>query len=582
MKTQAIHSRTVKNAEGLGPVMRSLRPTILMLALISGVANLLLLVPTIYMLQVYDRVLVSRNELTLLVVSLITLFLFGCLGLSQAVRSRMLVRMGLQLDALLGGRVFAAGFERSLQTPGKVRSTALQDLTKLRQFLTGSGILAFFDAPWSPIFIGVLFLLHPLLGLCALLFAALQLAMSWWGRQHTGAAAALATDVRHGEQAFLQGKLQHADVVESMGMLGAIEGRWLQRHGQTRSRIIQSNDRDLLLAGWSKWLRYSQQSLALGMGALLVIKGELSAGAMIASNVLMTRALTPLDQLNGLWQQFRGARQAFARLNELLLAHNRPVESIAPVKPNGVICLRSVSAQVVGRTEPVLQAIDLTVGPGRVTVVMGPSGSGKSTLVRVLLGLWTDIEGEVTLDGSPLSLWPRERLGPYVGYLPQDMDFFEGTIAENIARMGEVDADAVVRAARSAGLHDMILRLPRGYETKVGLSGHRLSGGQIQRLGLARALYGSPPVVVLDEPNAHLDDSGEAALAQVVQHMKDQGQTVVLVTHRPSVVSLADELVIMNNGRIAMQGPRDEIWSKWRGDLVQAQIAGSPESGESN
>jgi len=543
----------------LTAMLWALRREFMVVGLFSLVANLLLLSPTIYMLQVYDRVLVSRSELTLLVVSLFALFLFALMALAEWVRSRLLVRVGVRLDAALGTRVFNASFEANLRQSGPSAQRAFADLTEIRQFLTGNGIFAFFDAPWTPIYIAVLFLLHPLLGGVSIGFALLQLALAWFGHRRTVEPTAAASKAQGEVNQFLQGKLRNAEVIESMGMLAGLRERWQQRH---RAHMARHGDAQSLahrIAAISKWLRYSQQSLALGAGALLVIEGQLSPGAMIASNVLMSRALAPIDLLVGTWRSFLGARVAFERLEQLLQVHPERVAVPGRPEPTGVLSLHDVVASAPGRASPILQGVSLQAEPGSLTVVLGPSGSGKSTLARTIVGIWPDVRGEVLLDGQPLSRWSRSELGPRLGYLPQDIELFDGSIAENIARFADVDADRVIAAARSAGLHEMILRLPKGYDTTMGEAGGLLSGGQRQRIGLARALYGDPALIVLDEPNANLDDQGELALLQAVRELKTRGKTIFLISHRPGVVSLADRLLVLRDGQVQFQGSRDTV-----------------------
>lgn len=533
-------------------------------ALCSMLLNLLMLSPTLYMLQVYDRVLVGRSELTLLAVSVITLALFGLLALAEWGRSRILVKVGSQLDETLSTRVFNASFESNLSQSDTKVQRAFGDLNEVRQFVSGVGVFAFFDVPWTPIYILVLSLLHPALGVLAVVFALIQGGLAWWGHRLT-LVPSLATSDRLSEStSFLQGKLRNVEVVESMGMLPALRQRWMGRHQSYLAQQGQAQELSHRLTSVSKFVRYCQQSFALGAGALLVIDGQLSAGAMIASNVLMTRALAPIDLLVGGWRSFLGARAAFGRLEALLDAHPERDEALKRVKPLGRVTLKNVTATAPGREAPILDRIDLTVEPGSVIVIVGPSGAGKSTLARVLVNIWPHLSGEVLLDEMPLAGWSRAELGTHIGYLPQDIELFEGTIAENIARFSEVDSAKVIRAAQQAGLHDMILRLPKGYDMPIGEAGGMLSGGQRQRVALARSLYGDPTLIVLDEPNANLDDVGERALMMAVSGMKAAGKTVFLVTHRPAALALADRVLVMEAGRIVLDGPRDVVMAQWR------------------
>ncbi|KON82322.2 type I secretion system permease/ATPase [Azoarcus sp. PA01] len=554
----------------LAATLYAFRREFLIVGLFSMVANVLMLAPTLYMLQVYDRVLVSRSELTLLVVSLITLFFFAVMAFAEWSRSRLLVRAGVRLDALLSTRVFNASFEANLSQSGAPAQRAFNDLTEVRQFLTGNGIFAFFDAPWTPIYIGVLFFLHPFLGWVSIGFALVQAALAWLGHRRTIAPAEDVSKAALDVNLYLQSKLRNAEVVESMGMLGGLRQRWAQRHAEYMARHGAAQGLTHRITAFSKWVRYCQQSLALAAGALLVIDGQLTPGGMIAANVLMTRALAPIDQMVSVWRSLIGARGAFLRLETLLRAHPERDPALSRVPPTGAVVLRDVVARAPGRADPILKGISLAAGPGTVTVVLGPSGSGKSTLARVLMGIWPEAAGEVLLDGQPLDGWSRAELGPHLGYLPQDIELFEGTIAENIARFAEIDSNKVIGAACSAGLHDMILRFPKGYDTPMGEAGGLLSGGQRQRVGLARAIYGDPALVVLDEPNANLDDVGEAALMRAVRELKNKGRTVFLITHRPGAIAVADQLLILRDGRIEHQGPRDAVLAQLRAHAGQA------------
>ena len=540
------------------------RREFLVVGAFSMVANVLMLSPTLYMLQIFDRVMSSRSELTLLAMSLITLFLFGVMAFAEWMRSRVLVRSGVRLDALLGTRVFNASFEANLAPSGVSPARSFGDLIQIRQFLTGNGILAFFDTPWTPIYMAVLFILHPMLGFLSLFFAAVQGALAWFGHRYTVAPAEEASKAGSEAAAYLQGKLRNAEVLEPMGMVHNLRPHWAQRHNHAQQLQGRAQALTHRITAWSKFIRYAQQSLALGAGALLVIDGQLSPGGMIAANVLMSRALAPIDMLVGAWRGFIGARGAFDRLEALLGAHPERDPALSRVAPQGALTLREVVAVAPGRAEPILKGVSVAVSPGTVTVVLGPSGSGKSTLARCMVGIWPGVSGEVLLDGLPIEGWDRNELGPFLGYLPQDIELFEGSIAENIARFGEVSPEKVIAAARSAGLHEMILRFPKGYDTPIGEAGNLLSGGQRQRIGLARAVYGDPVLVVLDEPNANLDDVGEAALVRTVQELKAKGRTVFLITHRPGIVAVADRLLMLRNGMVQADGPRDEVLAQLR------------------
>jgi ATP-binding cassette, subfamily C, bacterial exporter for protease/lipase len=549
----------------LWQVLKAFRRQFLVAALFSGLANLLMLVPTLYMLQVFDRVMLSMSEITLVAVSLICLWLLVVMGACEWMRSVILVRAGVQFDEALGTRVFNASFEHGLgQTARRQPGRAFSDLLQVRQFITGPGVFALFDLPWVPIYIAVCYILHPILGLAAALFASLQLLVAWLSHrsaQHPSEAATLA---QQEASAFLQSKLRNSEVVEAMGMSGPLRRKWLARHHQQLATHAVATHVTHHAQAWSKGMRYSVQSLTLGLGALLVIDGYITMGVMFAATALMSRALAPIDMVVGTWRSFLVARLGWRRLNELLAEHPQRDPALSRVAPNGVIELKGVCATAPGHPAPILKDITLSAQPNTITVVLGPSGSGKSTLARVLLGIWPVSAGDVLLDGRPIDSYDRDDLGPLVGYLPQDVELFDGTIAENIARFQDMDSDAVIEAARIAGLHDMILRFPKGYDTPMGEAGQMLSGGQRQRVALARALYGRPRLVVLDEPNANLDDVGEAALSQAVLALKQQGATVVIVSHRPGIVSVADHLVVLQGGQVQLAGPRDAVRAQFQ------------------
>jgi ATP-binding cassette subfamily C exporter for protease/lipase len=566
MKTPAFFERSELTA-----ALWAFRREFAMVAVFSAVANLLLLTPTIYMLQLYDRVMVSGSLMTLTAISLLCLFLLGIMSISEWTRSRILVHAGTRLDGILGTRVFNSSFDAYLTGSGASPARAFADLLNVRQFITGQGIFAFMDAPWTPIYLAVMFMLHPQLGWTGVVFVLLQAALTWFGRHKSVKPAETASKAGTDANIYLQGKLRNSEVLESMGMVQNLKHRWLERHRLYLHHSNSSQELASRVAAWSKLLRYTQQSISLAVGAILVIKGEMSIGGMIAANVLMTRALAPIDQLSGTWRQFVTARAAFERLEDLLHQFPERDPALKRVPPTGAVTLTAMSATAPGRESPILKNVNVDVPAGTVVAVIGPSGSGKSTLARVLMGIWPNVSGEVLLDGLPLQGWNRIEIGPHVGYLPQDVELFEGTIAENIARFSEVDSEKVIAAARCAGLHEMILRFPMGYDTPIGEAGNMLSGGQRQRIALARAVYGDPALVVLDEPNANLDDAGDAALMNTIRQLKSLGRTVFLITHRPGLLAAADWLVLLKDGEVVGNGPRDAVLA-----TLQQQRATAP------
>ena len=537
----------------------------------SACINLLLLAPAIYMLQVYDRVLSSHNEFTLLMLSLILAGLYVLYAALEWVRSLVLVRVGIRLDQALDERVFDASFERGLRgMPGNA-AQALGDLQTVRQFLTGNGIFAFFDAPWAPIYLLVITAFHPLLGLAALLGMLILVLLNWLTHRVTHEPLSEAQRLSMQGTAQVNNSLRNAEVIESMGMLDNLRARWFGRHAQALRLQAQASDRAGSLAAASRFLRLALQSVALGLGAWLVLEGKMTPGMMIAGSILAGRALAPVDLLIGSWRGFLSARDAYARLGELLAAFPARQAGLPLPAPSGDVQLEGVSAVPPGGRQPVLRGVALQIAAGQVVGVVGPSGAGKSSLARLLVGVWPTAGGSVRLDGADIMHWDKSRLGPFIGYLPQDVELFEGTIAENISRFGEIDPDRVIEAARLADVHDMILHFVDGYDTQIGVGGAVLSGGQRQRIGLARAVYGLPVLVVLDEPNSNLDDIGEAALVQTIQALKQAGRTVVMITHRTNVLATVDNLLVLREGQVLLYGPRDEVLARLNANnIVQA------------
>ncbi|PBJ12558.1 Type I secretion system ATP-binding protein PrsD [Pseudomonas ogarae] len=531
----------------------------------SFFVNLLMLVPSFYMLQVYDRAVGSASLSTLLMLTLIMLLLMVTMGGLEWVRSRIMVRISTRLDTLLSQRLFDASFKQALNTSG-MHATAqpLNDLNGLRQFLTGNGLFAFFDAPWIPIYLAVMFMFHPWYGWMGVVSAALLGALAFANEKLTHAPLQAANREQMAASAFTHKSLRNAEVVESMGMLASLRQHWSGRTHKVLALQSLASDRAATMTSVSRTFRQIVQSLVLGLGAYLVINHEISSGLMIAGSILLGRALAPIDQLIGVWKGFLGARSQYARLHELLLKIAAEPERMSLPAPEGAIRVEGLSAGSPDARKPIIRGVDFQVAAGEVVGIVGPSGAGKSTLARALLGVWPSLVGTVRLDGADISQWRREELGPYIGYLPQDIELFEGTISQNISRFGPVNAPAVVAAARMAGVHELVLQLPDGYDTLIGANGGGLSGGQRQRIGLARALYGEPRLVVLDEPNSNLDDAGEKMLAEALQKLKQSRATVFVITHRPGVLAQVDKLLVLNHGELSLYGPRDQVLARLR------------------
>ena len=535
------------------------RREFLWVGIFSLIANVLMLTPTIYMLQLYGRVMKSGSELTLLMVTLFLILFYVVMALAEWLRSRILVRSGVRLDEALNSLVFKASFEAYLNRARQNVLEAFSDLTNIRQFLTANGMIAFFDTPWTPVYIAVIFMLSPFLGWLSILFAVLQLLVTWQTHRLSVREIESAAESGNDSYRYVQSKLRNIEPVHAMGMAGNLRRQWFRLHDASLAKADSSLERQHRQQAFAKFVRYSMQSLTLGAGALMVIEGKMSAGSMIAANVLMSKALQPLDLVVATWKPFVQARTAFQRLEKLLEEFPEREAGAKHQDPFGEIRLEGLTATAEGRETPILDNLTAMFPAGKVTVVLGPSGSGKSTLARCIVGVWPKREGRVLIDGEPVESWNRGELGPHLGYLPQDLELFDGTIAENISRFAEVDSLKVIEAAKRTGIHEMILRFPKGYDTQIGEAGGMLSGGQRQRLGLARAMYGNPAILVLDEPNANLDDAGERSLLDAVKDLRGAGKTVILVTHRPSVLSVADLLVVLQGGRMVHCGPRDEV-----------------------
>ncbi|GEK48339.1 peptidase [Bisbaumannia pacifica] len=543
--------------------MKACKGSFVSVGFFSMFVNLLMLVPPMYMLQVYDRVLTTQSGETLLMLTLVVVFLFMIMGGLELVRSRILVRVGNRLDTSINARLYSAMFRRSVMAQGRQTAQPLSDLTNLRQFLTGNGLFAFFDAPWVPVYLAVLFLFHPWLGVFATCAGIILLALALTNERATKGLLAEANGEQIKAQDLANSNLRNAEVLHAMGMLPGIMGRWAEKHHQFLAKQSQASDRAGALTNASKVLRLLFQSMILGLGAWLVLAGEMTAGMMIAGSIIMGRALAPIDQMIGSWKGFVGARGAYERLNELLTQIPDEQRRMSLPAPEGNINIESIAAAPPGVRLSTIRGINFEVPKGEHIGIIGPSAAGKSTLARVLLGIWPTQVGAVRLDGADVTQWNRDELGPYIGYLPQDIELFDGTISENIARFGEVDAEKVVRAARKAGVHEMILELPNGYDTYISSTSGALSGGQRQRVGLARALYGDPVLVVLDEPNSNLDEAGERALSQSIAQLKTEGATLFVISHRTSVLKNMDQLLVLKDGQVSMFGPRDQVLAQF-------------------
>lgn len=568
-------SRSHEN--NLQVALKACKGSFLSVGFFSLFVNALMLAPTFYMIQVSGRVVPSSSTSTLIMLTLILTIMMLTLGSLEWVRSRIMVRISNRLDALLSRDIYRASFKKALSTGGMDASAqSLNDLTSLRQFLTGNGLFAFFDAPWLPIYTAVMFLFHPWFGWMTVGSAVVLVVLAFLNHRYTGKALTEAN--QQSVRATLQTtkNLRNAEVIESMGMLDTLMTRWAVYQRRVLVLQSQASDKGGIITSISKTFRTWAQSIMLALGAYLVITHEINPGLMMAGSLLLGRALSPIDQMIGSWKGFVAARVQYGRLNDTLEKFNAEPQRMALPDPEGHIQVENLVIAPPGAKAVVIRNMSFVTPAGSIVGIVGPSAAGKSTLARALLGIWPPQHGTVRLDGADIAAWDKQKLGPHLGYLPQDIELFEGTISDNVARFGKVDPEKVVLAARVAGVHEMILQLPDGYDTVIGSEGINLSGGQRQRIGLARAIYGSPRLIVLDEPNSNLDDVGEKALAVALQKIKETGATVFIISHRPSILSRLDRIMVMNAGTITMYGARDHVIAELAQQQAKAQQRVAP------
>ena len=539
-------------------------------AIISG---LLVLVPTLYMLEVYDRVVNSRNHMTLAMLTLLVLLAYVVMEVLDWARAETLREAGAALDRALAPRVFQAIYESNLRRLGAASIQPMHDFRTLRDFLHHPLLGSLMESPVSLVFALILFLMSPALGWSAVAGALVQVALAWFNERSTQPPLLAANRAAIAAQQYADNSLRHAEVIEAMGMLQPIHRRWMARQREFLGLQAQASDQAAAFQATSKFVQTTMASLLLGVGAWLILENALpgGGGAMIVGSVLGGRMLAPLVQTISQWRAVVNLRDAWGRLDQLLtqLPARPPAMSLPP--PKGRLQLENLMAAAPGSNAPILKGLAFALQPGEVLAVVGPSASGKTTLARLLVGLWPAAGGKVRLDGVDIFAWDKLELGPCLGYLPQGVELLEGTLAENIARFGTPSPAKLEAAARAVGLHDFILSLPQGYDSPVGRDGAMLSGGQRQRIALARALYGDPVFVVLDEPNSSLDEAGDLALAQAIAQLKARGTTFVVMTHRTSVLGVADKLLVLRDGMQQAFGPRDEVLAALAKAAQQAQ-----------
>jgi ATP-binding cassette, subfamily C, type I secretion system permease/ATPase len=554
-------SETKSSETGFLVSMSACRGALMALALFSALINILYLTGSFYMLQVYDRVIPSRSVPTLIALSVLAGMLYAGQAALNFFRSRILLRMGRSFDERLSPRVFA--LIAHLPLAGRAGAAGLQplrDLDQVRGFLAGGGPLGLFDLPWIPFYLAICFLFHPLIGLAALVGALVLILMTICAEAFTRKPIKVAAQHGAARNTLAEASRRNAEVMAAMGMAGRLGVTWDEINQKHLDAHERASDVTGGLADVSKAARLAVQSGVLGIGAYLVIHGEASAGIIIAGSIISSRALAPIEQVIAHWNGFMSARQSWVRLRELFSAFPEQAEGLPLRKPASTLSVESVNLIPPGGQCFVVKGVSFVLKKGAALGIIGPSASGKSSLARALVGAWRPAHGSVRLDGATLNQWSPEALGQHIGYLPQDIELFEGTIGQNIARFEtDPDPEAIIRAAEQAGVHNLIVRLPQGYETRIGEGGMALSGGQRQRIALARALYGDPFLVVLDEPNSNLDGEGDQALRQAIEGVRARGGIVIVIAHRPSALIAVDQVLLMANGEPMAFGPKEQI-----------------------
>ncbi|TXM94974.1 type I secretion system permease/ATPase [Methylobacterium sp. WL116] len=572
IRSAATGSSILKNG------IKATKPVFVTAIVFSFFINLLMFVSPIYMLQVYDRVLSSRNETTLVGITIIATFALVVYAILEMLRSRILVRAGILFDQEIANPVFSAVHRGNLRNPEGGYGIALRDVDAVREFLTGSGLLAFCDAPWTPIFLLACFILHPWFGWMAIAGGLIIFALTLLNDVATKRELAAAGQAANAAGQYAQAAIRNSEVLQAMGMLGALRGLWGHRHAEVLAFQALASDRAGLIVATTKFTRMFLQTMILGVGAYLALHREISPGSMIAASIIIGRALAPIELLVANWKGFTAVRASYGRLQKLIEFAGIEPERMNLPRPAGQIDVENLFVSAPGKSNPIIRGVSFRLMPGTVVGVVGPSAAGKSSLARAVTGVWPIGSGALRIDGSDLSHWDPQALGRHIGYLPQDVELFAGSVAQNIARFEAIDDAAVIAVAQKAGCHELIQGLAEGYNTQIGIGGHALSGGQRQRIALARAMYGHPSFIVLDEPNASLDIAGEEALMQAVQELKQMGTTIMIVTHKVNILSTVDTVLVMNQGTIQAYGPREQIFGQVVGPrAVPASVPVQPD-----
>jgi len=542
-------------------ILRQFKQALLYVGLFSVFINLLGLTQILYMLQVLDRVMASRSVETLIMLTLVITVLVVTWGLLEFARSRLLNRLANRFDVALHERLFYAMFENGLERPGEGAAQPLGDLNQLRNFLNGHSILAFFDAPWLPIYLGILYIIHPWFAIFGVVVSLISLLIAVIQHVNTKELVVEAAMRQVESQQFITANMKNAEIISALGMKRQIKALWKEKHFAFLTAQTKADDVSSRLYNISTTIKNYAGMLVLGLGGYLAIMGSITAGMVIAARILMGKALAPVDMLIGSWNQVGTVRLAYKRLDGLLEYYPPKQKPMSLMPPQGNLIVDKIFYVPKNSPNPILKEISFILFKGEILAVIGQSAAGKSTLAKVLMGFWPATHGSVRLDGADIALWDRDHLGKYIGYLPQDVELFNGTVGDNICRFGKQEPEKIINAAMLAGIHQMILNLPNGYDTIIGSDyrAYPLSGGERQRIGLARALYNNPVFIVLDEPNSNLDEKGEAALLQCLQQLKKNGTTVIIITHRPNILGAVDKVLLLNSGMLQLFGPREKV-----------------------
>ena len=556
--------------DALARAMAACRRAWVGVALFSACVNLLMLSVPLYMMQLYDRVLTTRNVDTLLVLTAMVVAALVAFAILDAVRVRVVERVGSWLDRALGAPVLSGSVAEALRAGGGASAQGLRDLATVRSYLGSTAVMPLFDAPWAPVFLAIVFLIHPVLGWIGLGGALLLFVFAVLNDFATRRRTAESSETSARAFNAADTAIRNADTIAAMGMLPALVQRWSAMGERQRTLSSSAADASGAIAATAKAVRFALQVAMLGVGAWLVLGHEMSPGGMIAAAIVLARGLAPVEQLIGSWRQFTSTRTAWRRLAACVAAAPDEHGRTALPRPSGRLEVEAVTYVPPGQREPLIRQASFRLDPGEILGVVGPSGAGKTTLIRLIVGSLRPSMGQVRLDGADMSAWPAADRGRHVGYLPQGVELFSGTVRDNIARLGTAGDEEVIAAAKLAGAHETILRMPQGYDTPIGVGGVPISGGQHQRIGLARAVFGTPALLVLDEPNAHLDGEGEEALVEAVVRMRERGTTVVLVAQRTGAMAQVDRMLVIRDGAITAIGPRDAVLEKLRRPELRA------------